>query len=84
MKLMCKATGCWYDNFGCCGRCKTHIYEGLIEPENSWLAPLYRLKWKWEQNKWRNKHKCEVCGKAMFFTDEFTCSDACLDKWLPF
>lgn len=85
MRLRCKAFGCVWDDYSPdCIRCGTRLYDGEVLRENSWCGPLYAMIHKYKHSHWKRHHKCEVCGRSMYLTNQNCCSTECYDEWIPF
>jgi len=84
MRLRCVLFGCCTGAMvPCCERCDAHVYDddflqfGLLTPTICRVhTALARIVGR----------PCEVCGKRIWWAtdDDWTCSPACHDQWIPF
>ena len=85
MRIRCVLWGCWCDQNSSCPKCGAALYDAdyiqigkleWIRKVVGFFRGIYRFA----------NRRCEVCGKKIRFNrhDDYTCSDECFDKWLPF
>lgn len=85
MRLRCRFLGCVLAREGyCCDKCNTDLYDGFIDRDRSWFAPIYQIQHRWQMKKFYRFHPCAVCETPMYFTDDHCCSQECYDDWIPF
>lgn len=82
-RVRCVLFGCWCDENSSCPKCGAPLYD-------SDFVQIGKLDWIKRVNGWIKGisylicRRCEVCGKRMRFSRDYTCSPKCNDEWFPF
>ena len=68
-----------------CHRCGSMYYDGDFRQKGCRFVEWMRsVKWRFKQRSRYRFHRCDVCQKPLYFTDQDCCSPQCYDKWIPF
>jgi hypothetical protein len=68
----------------CCHRCNADLYENFLQAGGGLVEFIRTMVHRWKHSRFMRHHQCEVCGKDLWWTEDYCCSDECRDKWIPF
>jgi YodL-like len=80
-RCICQLRGCAAAHAPACARCRSFIYDPDFIPPRRWpnkLADRARIF------KRKCLHRCEVCRRCIWFSQEPCCSESCFEQWFPF
>lgn len=80
-RLVCHLWGCAATKTPACVRCHSFIYDPDFIPPRRWFTNAV------DQARVVGRkclHRCEVCRRYIWFSEEQCCSENCFEQWLPF
>lgn len=83
LRIRCFLWGCWCDENSACPKCGAALYDAdfIQIGKLDWMR---RMRGSLNGLRYLMSRRCEVCGKRMKFSRDYTCSPKCADEWIPF